>query len=158
MAFAPDPCPSSGMSVRRLFVAEQAGTVRVFRNGALQAKHFFSVACDTSGARGLDGICFDPAFATNDYVYIYYKIFQADTTVPTHNRSSRFMADPAKPDVALAGNQTPIIEMDNLSTGALISVPHSQKSHRLLNSRHALFNRYRCSNYSCRLRVCQSAG
>jgi len=53
--------------------------------------------------------------------------FQADTTVPTHNRSSRFMADPAKPDVALAGSQTPIIEMDNLSTGALISV-HLRKN------------------------------
>ena len=36
MAFAPDPCPGSGTPVHRLFVCEQAGTVRVFRNGVLQ--------------------------------------------------------------------------------------------------------------------------
>src|SRR5712691_8230417 len=64
MAFAPDPCPASGTPVHRLFVCEQAGRVRVFRNGVLQPTAFLSVAADTRGERGLDGICFDPNFAT----------------------------------------------------------------------------------------------
>src|SRR5205809_6282901 len=120
MAFAPDPCPSSGAPVHRLFVCEQAGRLRVFRNGVLQPKPFLTVSADTRGERGLDGICFDPNFATNHYVYIYYTVLQADPTLPTHNRLSRFTADPANPDVALAGSETRIMEMDDLSATSYI--------------------------------------
>src|SRR6266404_9790162 len=118
MAFAPDPCPASGTPVRRLFVCQQAGTVRVFRNGVLQSQPFVTVVADTRGERGLDGICFDPNFATNHYVYLYYTIHQADSSAPTHNRLIRVTADPANPDVALAGSGTPIMEMDDLSPTA----------------------------------------
>jgi glucose/arabinose dehydrogenase len=118
MAFAPDPCPASGTPVRRLFVCEQGGRVRVFRNGVLQSQSFVSVVADTRGERGLDGICFDPNFATNHYVYIYYTIHQADSSAPTHNQLIRVTADPANPDVALAGSGTPIMEMDDLSPTA----------------------------------------
>ena len=121
MAFAPDPCPSSGTPVHRLFVCEQAGTVRVFRNGVLQAKPFLSVKTETCDERGLSGIVFDPNFATNHYVYVYYTIFaSSDSSLPTHNRLSRFTADPANPDVALAGSETPIMEMDTLNPNACI--------------------------------------
>ena len=120
MAFAPDACPTSGTPVRRLFVNEQGGTVRVFRNGVMQTKPFLTVSADTRGERGLDGICFDPNFATNHYVYIYYTVLQADSTLPTHNRVSRFTADPANPDVALAGSETRIMEMDNLIAASYI--------------------------------------
>jgi glucose/arabinose dehydrogenase len=115
MAFAPDPCPSSGTVVHRLFVCEQAGRVRVFRNGVLQTKPFLTVSADTCGERGLDGICFDPNFATNHYVYVYYTV-PATATLPAHNRLSRFTADPSNPDVALAGSESRIMEMDNLGT------------------------------------------
>jgi glucose/arabinose dehydrogenase len=115
MAFAPDPCPSSGARVHRLFVCEKEGRVRVFRNGVLQPNAFLSVAADTRGERGLDGICFDPNFSANHYVYLYYTILQADATLPTHNRVIRVTADPANPDVALAGSQTPIMDMDDLN-------------------------------------------
>jgi glucose/arabinose dehydrogenase len=114
MAFAPDPCPASGPPVHRLFVCEQGGRIRVFRNGVLQPKAFLFVSCDTRGERGLDGICFDPNFATNHYVYIYYTIKPADTSLPTHNRVSRFTADPANPDVALAGSEKRILDLPNL--------------------------------------------
>ena len=121
MAFAPDPCPSSGTPVHRLFVCEQAGTVRVFRNGVLQAKPFLSVKTETCDERGLSGIVFDPNFAANHYVYVYYTIFaSSDSSLPTHNRLSRFTADPANPDVALAGSETPIMEMDTLNPNACI--------------------------------------
>src|SRR5260370_3728645 len=120
MAFAPDPCPSLGTPVHRLFVCEQAGTVRVFRNGVLQARPFLSVAADTRDERGLDGICFDPNFATNHYVYVYYTILQSNLSLPTHNRLSRFTADPSNPDVALAGSETPIMEMDELAADSFV--------------------------------------
>jgi glucose/arabinose dehydrogenase len=116
MAFAPDPCPPSGTPVHRLFVCEQAGTVRVFRNGVLQPRPFLTVRTETCDERGLSGICFDPNFAANHYVYVYYTIYASpDSSLPTHNRLSRFTADPANPDVALAGSETPIMEMDTLN-------------------------------------------
>ncbi len=120
MAFAPDPCPSSGTPVHRLFVCEKEGTVRVFRNGVLQPTPFVTVSADTRGERGLDGICFDPNFAANHYVYIYYTILQSDPTLATHNRVLRVTANPANPDVALAGSATPIMEMDNLLAASYV--------------------------------------
>jgi len=111
MAFAPDPCPASGTPVHRVFVCEQAGNVRVFRNGVLQASPFLTVQADTRGERGLDGICFDPNFAANGYVYIYYTILPANQSQPTHNRLSRFTADPANPDRALPGSETTILDL-----------------------------------------------
>jgi len=120
MAFAPDPCPTSGLPVHRLFICEKGGTVRVLRNGVLQANPFLTVTADTRGERGLDGICFDPNFTANGYVYIYYTIRQADLSLPTHNRLSRFTADPAHPDRALPGSETPIMEMDDLNATSYI--------------------------------------
>jgi glucose/arabinose dehydrogenase len=116
MAFAPDRCSASGTPVHRLFVCEQSGTVRVFRNGVLQPQPFLSVHTESCDERGLDGICFDPNFAANHYVYVYYTVFaSADSSLPTHNRLSRFTADPVNPDVALPGSETPIMEMDTLN-------------------------------------------
>jgi len=122
MAFAPDPCPASGTPVHRLFICEQAGSVRVARNGVLQPNAFLTVTADTRGERGLDGIVFDPNFAANGYVYVYYTIRPADQSQPTHNRVSRFTADPANPDRALAGSEKHILELPDL---ALTSYVHN---------------------------------
>jgi glucose/arabinose dehydrogenase len=100
MAFAPDG---------RLFVAEQGGRLRVVKNGVLLGTPFLTVTVDSSGERGLLGVTFDPAFASNGYVYVYY-------TTPTpevHNRVSRFTASG---DVAAAGSEVVLFELDNLST------------------------------------------
>ena len=63
MTFAPDG---------RLFVSLQGGDLRVIKNGALLSTPFVSVSVDSAGERGLLGVAFDPNFATNNYVYIYY--------------------------------------------------------------------------------------
>ncbi len=100
MAFAPDG---------RIFVAEQGGRLRVIKNGSLLSVPFVQVSVNSSGERGLIGIALDPHFTTNPYIYLYY-------TVPNgtlHNRISRFMANG---DVALAGSETVILELDPLSS------------------------------------------
>ena len=100
MEFAPDG---------RLFVCLQGGQLRVIKNGALLATPFVTLSVDAAGERGLLGIAFDPNFATNHFVYVYY-------TVPTtlrHNRVSRFTANG---DVAAAGSETILLELDNLSS------------------------------------------
>ncbi|MFL5338819.1 MAG: PQQ-dependent sugar dehydrogenase [Gemmataceae bacterium] len=102
MEFAPDG---------RLFVAEQGGALRVVKNGSLLPTPFVSLTVDSSGERGLLGVTFDPNFATNQFVYVYYTVPGS----PAHNRVSRFTANG---DVASAGSETVLMDLDNLSTAA----------------------------------------
>jgi len=100
MAFAPDG---------RLFVCLQGGQLRVVENGALLATPFVTVTTSAIGERGLLGIAFDPNFASNQFVYVYYTVI----TSPIHNRVSRFTANG---NVAVAGSEVRVLDLDNLST------------------------------------------
>ena len=100
MAFAPDG---------RLFVAEQDGKLRVIKNGAMLLTPFVTVTVDKNGERGLLGVAFDPAFASNQYVYVYYTA----TSPNIHNRVSRFTASG---DIAVPGSERILLELDPLST------------------------------------------
>jgi len=100
MAFAPDG---------RLFVCQQGGALRVIKNGTLLSTPFLTVTADSAGERGLLGVTFDPNFANNQWVYIYYTVPGS----PAHNRVSRFTA---AGDVAVSGSQTIILELNNLSS------------------------------------------
>ena len=100
MQFAPDG---------RLFVCEQGGRLRVIKDGVLLPTPFLTVNVSSVGERGLLGVAFDPQFATNRFVYIYYTA----TTPTVHNRISRFVANG---DVAVAGSETIILELDTLSS------------------------------------------
>ena len=100
MAFAPDG---------RLFVCLQNGTLRVIKNGALLPTPFVSLSVNSSGERGLLGIAFDPNFASNQFVYLYY----TTSTAPIHNRISRFTANG---DVAAANSEVVLMDLDNLSS------------------------------------------
>ena len=99
MAFAPDG---------RLFVCLQGGQLRVIRNGTLLATPFLTVPVDAAGERGLLGVTFDPDFANNQFVYVYYTA----TTPAIHNRVSRFTATG---DVAVPGSEIVVLELNNLS-------------------------------------------
>jgi glucose/arabinose dehydrogenase len=99
MAFAPDG---------RLFVCQQTGQLRVIKNGVLLGTPFLSVTVDSAGERGLLGIAFDPNFATNNFIYIYYTA----TTPAAHNRVSRFTANG---DVAVPGSEVALLDLNNLS-------------------------------------------
>jgi glucose/arabinose dehydrogenase len=97
----------------RLFVTEQAGTMKVFADGTLLQSNFFRdtpLTVDSTGERGLLGIAFDPHYQANHFVYVYYTA----TTPVTHNRVSRFTAD-AVGDLALPGSETDILDLDPLS-------------------------------------------
>jgi glucose/arabinose dehydrogenase len=93
----------------RLFVCLQEGRLRVIQNGVLLPTPFVTVTTTANGERGLLGIAFDPNFASNQFVYVYYTVI----TAPIHNRVSRFTANGS---VAVAGSETVILELDNLST------------------------------------------
>ncbi|HEV7860549.1 MAG TPA: PQQ-dependent sugar dehydrogenase [Pyrinomonadaceae bacterium] len=100
MAFAPDG---------RIFVCQQGGQLRVIKNGSLLATPFLTVTVDSQGERGLLGLAFDPNFNTNHFIYIYYTA----TTPALHNRVSRFTANG---DVAVAGSELTLLDLNNLSS------------------------------------------
>jgi glucose/arabinose dehydrogenase len=100
MAFAPDG---------RLFICQQGGQLRVVRNGALLPTPFVSLTVNSAGERGLLGVAFDPAFASNQFVYVYYTA----TTPNIHNRVSRFTANG---DVAVPGSEVILLELNPLSS------------------------------------------
>jgi glucose/arabinose dehydrogenase len=93
----------------RIFVCQQGGALRVIKNGVLLSTPFLTVSVDSNGERGLLGIAFDPNFAANNFLYVYYTV----STTPRHNRVSRFTANG---DIAVAGSEQVILELDNLST------------------------------------------
>ncbi|MEP7165820.1 MAG: PQQ-dependent sugar dehydrogenase [Ferruginibacter sp.] len=99
MAIAPDG---------RIFVAQQEGQLRVIENGTLLAQPFVSLTVNSSGERGLLGIAFDPQFATNNYIYLYYTLSSA-----ANNRISRFTANG---NVVVPGSEIPILDLDPLSS------------------------------------------
>jgi glucose/arabinose dehydrogenase len=102
MEFAPDG---------RLFVCQQSGGMRVIENGALLPDPFVTLEVvdleNRGDERGLLGIAFDPEFASNHHLYVYYTAKQPQV----HNRVSRFTASG---NVAMPGSEAVILELDNL--------------------------------------------
>lgn len=95
----------------RIFICQQGGQLRVVKDGALLPTPFLTVSVNSAGERGLLGVAFDPAFATNRFVYVYY----TTSSAPIHNRLSRFTASATNPDVAQAGSEVQILNLPNLS-------------------------------------------
>ena len=79
----------------RLFIVEQAGRIRIVKNGAVLATPFLDITSRvvSGGERGLLSLVFDPAYATNGRFYVYYTGALGDIFVDRFTVSSN-------PDVA----------------------------------------------------------
>jgi uncharacterized repeat protein (TIGR03806 family) len=90
----------------RVFVCEQTGTLRVFKDDVLLPTPFVSLTVDSSWERGLLGVAFDPDFARRPYVYVNY----VSPEPYPHHRVSRWTA---RGDVAVPGSEVILLEGDN---------------------------------------------
>jgi glucose/arabinose dehydrogenase len=106
IAFAPDD---------RLFICEKGGAVRIFKQGQLLAAPFLQLSVTSNSERGVLGIAFDPAFAAEPYVYIYYTTGPGSLSYSgsPKNRVSRFLAEG---DAAMPGSEQ--ILVDNIPSDA----------------------------------------
>ncbi|MGB5048962.1 MAG: PQQ-dependent sugar dehydrogenase [Caldilineaceae bacterium] len=102
-----DPNDGSG----RLFVVEQAGRVRILRNGQPDATPLLDITdrVRCCGERGLLGIALPPGFSQKGYFYLNYT---TDTAGRLQTRVSRFrlgadtdIADPNSEQIVLAYDQ-----------------------------------------------------
>jgi glucose/arabinose dehydrogenase len=91
----------------RLFIVEQGGRIRIFKDGALLPTPFLDVSgkLTTGGERGLLSMAFDPEFAVNGRFYVYYTGALGDLFVDRHTVS-------ANPDVANTA-ATPVIAIQH---------------------------------------------
>jgi hypothetical protein len=92
----------------RLFVTERAGRVRILQNGVPLTAAFLDISArvSTAGEGGLLSLAFDPQFARNGFVYLYY-------TDPTRNIVVERFTVGANPNVA-----------DPTSGLVIVSIPH----------------------------------
>ena len=102
MAFSPDG---------RLFVSEQAGRLRVIRDGALLPGPFATLSVAWTGERGLYGVAFDPEFERTRYLYVFYS--REDEPL---NRVSRLVASAGNPDV-VDPSVPEVVLLDDLPSG-----------------------------------------
>jgi glucose/arabinose dehydrogenase len=98
----------------RLFIVEQTGTIRVWKNGALLQKPFLDVTSlvVSGGERGLLGLAFHPDFKTNgvfviDYTRSGLAADNGDTIIARYKLSATNpdVADPASAETLLMINQ-----------------------------------------------------
>src|SRR5712671_4899625 len=103
-----DPFITSGVSAPvfltqplndgRIFVVEQAGRIRVIRNGALQTTPFLDISSRvlSGGERGMLSVAFHPQYATNHFFYVYFTTqTNGDIRIERFTATTADAADPA---------------------------------------------------------------
>jgi putative heme-binding domain-containing protein len=102
----------------RVFVCEQTGALRVVRGDRLQPAPLLTVPVDSRWERGLIGVCLDPSFVENGYIYITY----IKNEPYPHHRVSRFTA---RGDVASPTSEVVLLEGDDQRTlGGTVPAGH----------------------------------
>jgi glucose/arabinose dehydrogenase len=106
LRFAPDG---------RIFLWQKNGIVKIFHDGVLHSTPFIDLSSqvNTFDDRGLIGLALDPGFTENGYVYlgfVYEPTGNPNDPGPKTSRLIRVTANPANPDVALAGSQVILID------------------------------------------------
>ena len=89
----------------RLFVVEQAGRIRIIKNGQLLATPFLDISSRVSsgGERGLLSVAFHPSYASNGFFFVNF------TDLAGNTRVERFSVSSNNPDLANAGSSKLIL-------------------------------------------------
>ncbi|MET0625203.1 MAG: PQQ-dependent sugar dehydrogenase [Pyrinomonadaceae bacterium] len=99
----------AGDGSNRLFVVEQGGSIRLVKNGVLQATPFLNISTRISagGERGLLGLAFPHDYARKGHFYVNYTNPAGDTVIARFQRSAgnADTADPASEQILLTIGQ-----------------------------------------------------
>jgi glucose/arabinose dehydrogenase len=100
---------NAGDDSGRLFVVEQPGLIRIFRDGALLPEPFLDISGKLSccGERGLLGLAFHPNYDQNGYFFVNYTDLNGDTVISRFQVSNNSeLADQAS-EIQLLGVAQP---------------------------------------------------
>src|SRR4051812_39382072 len=97
---APTDIQNAGDGSGRLFLVQQDGLIRLFKNGAVAAAPFLDIRSKThaDGERGLLGLAFPPGYVQKQHFYVDYTDLNGDTIVAQYRTGSN-------PDVADAASE-----------------------------------------------------
>lgn len=92
----------------RLFVVEQAGVIRIVKDGSLLPEPFLDITArvSSSGERGLLGLAFPRDYAESGRFYAYYTDSNGDSVL------SRFSVTSGNPDRADTASEEPLLRQD----------------------------------------------
>jgi glucose/arabinose dehydrogenase len=92
----------------RLFVVEQAGTIRIVDRSGLLERPFLDIRAEveSGGERGLLGLAIHPDFPTDSRFYVDYTDLNGNTVV------SEFRLDPADPNRADPASERALLHVD----------------------------------------------
>lgn len=101
---------SAGDGSGRLFLVERRGTVRVFKDGSVQAGFFLDMRSmvQAGGERGLLAVAFHPKFASNGLLFVFFTRKDGDVVL------GRWRADESR-TAGLAGSYTPLLRVEHSS-------------------------------------------
>lgn len=89
----------------RIFITEQAGRIRIIKNGALVANPFLDISSRVTfaGELGLLGLAFPPGYTTKGYFYVDYIDTLGNIVIARYRRSASDpdAADPASEQIVL---------------------------------------------------------
>jgi len=97
----------------RLFIVEQAGTIRIIKAGKTVPTPFLDIRdrVRSGGERGLLSIAFHPAYAANRRFFVYYTDRQGDLVI------SEFLTTPNDPDQADAFTERRFLAIEHRKYG-----------------------------------------
>lgn len=97
----------------RLFIVEQTGTVRIYKNGVLQPKPFLDITSMVAKGKykGIINMTFAPNYKSNRTFFVYY--------LDTLNRSTiaRFTTSKQNPDSAIVSSRKILYQFTPVDTG-----------------------------------------
>jgi uncharacterized protein (TIGR03437 family) len=99
---------NAGDGFGRLFLVQQAGIIRIFRDGALLARPFLDIGSLTrgEGERGLLGLAFPPGFAEKQRFFINYTDVNGNTVIAQYRVSADAnVADSSSETILMTINQ-----------------------------------------------------
>ena len=105
---APLDVTNAGDGSGRLFVAEQAGRIRIVRDGALVGRPFLDITdrIASGGERGLLGLAFHPDYPTDPRFFVDYTDRNGNTVI------SSFRVTGTDPDVADPASEAVLLRID----------------------------------------------
>ena len=155
---APVDVTNAGDGSGRLFVVEQAGRIRVIRDGSALAVPFLDIVdrVASGGERGLLGLAFHPDFPTDPRFFVDYTDRDGNTVV------SSFRVDPADPDRADPASETVLLHVNqpfaNHNGGAVEFGPDGMRctSRSAMAARRAIHRATASGSTPCWPRSCGS--
>jgi glucose/arabinose dehydrogenase len=101
--------------VERLFVIEQAGRIKVVKNGVVNATPFLDIVARVSidpWEQGLLGLAFHPDYAENGLFYVHYSAKNVSGVPNQANVVAEYKVSAANPDLADATSERILLTVD----------------------------------------------